>query len=95
MMEASCHRQVQRSVYGNYAEVPARKVRSAGALRNSSLWTTPTSTPLLPGSWANVNLSASLYGTPNQIGPLATRRRGRRKTSSRAERIRLARRKLR
>src|ERR1700730_3659250 len=29
-------------------------------------------------SWANVNLSASLYGTPNQIGPLATRRRGRR-----------------
>jgi hypothetical protein len=30
-----------------------------------------------------------------QIGPLATRRRGRRKTSSRAERIRLARRKLR
>jgi hypothetical protein len=25
MMEASCHRQVQRSVHGNYAEVPARK----------------------------------------------------------------------
>ena len=33
MIEASCHRQVQRSVHGNYAEVPARKYIRSRATR--------------------------------------------------------------
>jgi hypothetical protein len=33
MIEASCHRQVQGSVHGNYAEVPARKYIRSRATR--------------------------------------------------------------
>jgi len=36
MMEASCHRQVQRSVHGNYAEVPARKYDPLARARNKT-----------------------------------------------------------